>query len=330
MNFTDRERLSRIIETLRTNYRVSRLFSAYLTRCPEAISESVIKAMTEDGGITREEAIGAILSELFSLDTTKSEDRIIERRYIPDSIRLLNANKYRQNPYYKNVKIQNIRDGDWELRLESYEPYRAVVCDDMIVKDGLYEVIPLGFFTERFDFPAVLEGGNEWMTLTPVDLDTCEEAIAAARGKVVTFGLGLGYYAYMVARKPEVESITVIEKSPDVIRLFKKHIFPYFENKEKVRIINADAFEYAENIMPTEGYDYAFVDTWRDASDGAPMYQRMRALEHLSPATEFSYWIREFLVSRIRSERLAKMLDDIDRGFYPESFDAAIEYLTNI
>ena len=330
MNFQDRERLSRIIETLKTNYRVSRLFSAYLTRCPEAISESVINAMTSDGSITKEEAIGAILSELFSLDTTRSEDRIIERRYIPDSIRLLNANKYRQNPYYKNVKIENIKDGDWELRLESYEPYRAVVCDDMIVKKDLYEVIPLGFFTERFDFPAVLEGGNEWMTLTPVDLDTCEEAIAAARGKVVTFGLGLGYYAYMVARKSEVDSITVIEKSPDVIRLFKKHIFPYFENKEKLRIINADAFEYAEKQMPDEKYDYAFVDTWRDASDGAPMYEKMRALEHLSPDTEFSYWIREFIVSRIRSERFARMLDDIDRGIYPESFDAAVKHLTEI
>lgn len=330
MNFQDRERLSRLIETLRTNYRVSRLYSAYLTRCPEAISESVIRAMTEDGSITPKEAIGAILSELFSLDTTKYEDRIIERRYIPDSIRLLNANKYRQNPYYKNVRIENIKDGDWELRLESYEPYRAVVCDDMIVRDGLYEVIPLGFFTERFDFPAVLECGNEWMTLTPVDLDTCEEAIAAAHGKVVTFGLGLGYYAYMVARKEEVESITVIEKSPDVIRLFKKHIFPYFENKEKVRIINADAFEYAEKEMPAEGYDYAFVDTWRDASDGAPMYERMRALEHLSPRTEFSYWIREFIVSRIRSERFARMLEDIEEGIYPESYDAAIKHLTEI
>ena len=330
MNFQDRERLSRLIETLRTNYRVSRLYSAYLTRCPEAISESVIRAMTEDGSITPKEAIGAILSELFSLDTTKYEDRIIERRYIPDSIRLLNANKYRQNPYYKNVRIENIKDGDWELRLESYEPYRAVVCDDMIVRDGLYEVIPLGFFTERFDFPAVLECGNEWMTLTPVDLDTCEEAIAAAHGKVVTFGLGLGYYAYMVARKEEVESITVIEKSPDVIRLFKKHIFPYFENKEKVRIINADAFEYAGKEMPAEGYDYAFVDTWRDASDGAPMYERMRALEHLSPRTEFSYWIREFIVSRIRSERFARMLEDIEEGIYPESYDAAIKHLTEI
>ena len=330
MNFTDRERLSRVIETLKLNYRVSRLFSAYLTRCPETISESVIRAMTEDGSITTEEAIGAILSELFSLDTTKYEDRLIERRYIPDSIRLLNANKYRQNPYYKNVKIQNIKDGDWELRLESYEPYRAVVCDDMIVKDDLYEVIPLGFFTERFDFPAVLEAGNEWMTLTPVDLDTCEEAIRAAHGRVVTFGLGLGYYAYMVARKPEVESITVIERSPDVIRLFKKHIFPYFESKEKVRIINADAFEYAEHEMPTAGYDYAFVDTWRDASDGVPMYERMKPLEKLSPSCEFSYWIKGFIVSRIRSMRLEKMLDDIERGIYPESLEAAMQRLTDI
>ena len=58
MNFTDREKLSRIIETLRTNYRVSRLYSAYLTRCPEAISESVIKAMTEDGTLASFTALG--------------------------------------------------------------------------------------------------------------------------------------------------------------------------------------------------------------------------------------------------------------------------------
>ena len=197
------------------------------------------------------------------------------------------------------------------------------LCDD------LSEIPPLGFFTEKFDFPAVLEDGNEWMTLTPVDLDTCDEAIAAASGKVVTFGLGLGYYAYMVSEKPDVESITVIEKSPDVIRLFEKYIFPYFSHKEKVRIILADAFEYAEHEMPKEKYDFAFVDTWRDASDGAPMYEKMRALEHLSPETRFEYWIENFLISRLRYLKFCEISDAIEEKSdnAPKSYDEILRAL---
>jgi hypothetical protein len=183
-----------------------------------------------------------------------------------------------------------------------------------VTDEDFREYPPLGFFTEEFHFPAVLEGGNEWMTLTPVDLDTCDEAIEAARGKVVTFGLGLGYYAFMVSEKAEVESITVIEKSPDVIRLFERYILPYFKHPKKVKIINADAFEYAEKIMPKEGFDLAFVDTWRDAGDGAPMYGRMKKLEHLSHNTKFMYWIEGFLKSRVRAERFEEIKDAMERG----------------
>ena len=150
------------------------------------------------------------------------------------------------------------------------------------------------------------------MTLTPVDLDTSDDAIERAHGNVVTFGLGLGYYAYMVSEKPSVESITVVEKSEDVIRLFKKHILPQFPHREKVKIVHRDAFEYAAESCPICNYDVAFVDTWRDASDGAPMYRRMKALECLSPNTEFIYWIENFLISRIRAEKYARLIDLID------------------
>jgi hypothetical protein len=66
--------------------------------------------------------------------------------------------------------------------------------------------------------------------------------------------------------------------------------------------------------MPSESFDFAFVDTWRDASDGAPMYEKMKALEHLSPKTRFEYWIENFLVSRHRALRLSEMYDDIESG----------------
>ena len=177
----------------------------------------------------------------------------------------------------------------------------------------------------------MLEDGNEWMTLTPVDLDTSEEAIEGAHGKVITFGLGLGYYAYMVSEKDNVDSITVIEKSENAIRLFEKYILPYFSHPEKVRVINSDAFEYAEREMPNEEYDFAFVDTWRDASDGAPMYERMKKLEGLNPKTEFSYWIENFLISRLRAFRFEELYEAVVSGNpdAPQTYEEFTERLTD-
>ena len=331
MNFSDTQKFKRLVDAVDRNCRVTRLYADYLERYPEVITADMVNALTEDGFITKEEALVAILSEMFCLGMDRGpEDRRIIMDYLTPSVRMLDPSRYTENPYYKNVKIENVKDGAWELRREHYEPYRAVIAGDMIFSDGYAEVPPLGFFAERFDFPAVLENGNEWMTLTPVDLDTCDDAIAAASGKVVTFGLGLGYYAYMVARKPEVNSITVIEKSPDVIRLFERHILPYFEHPEKLRIICADAFEYAEHTMPSERYDFAFVDTWRDASDGAPMYEKMRALEHLSSGTRFEYWIENFLISRLRYLAFCDLYDKIEGGALdaPKSFAEVEEILS--
>ena len=328
MNLTDKERLARLTAVFDRGYRVARLYADYLERYPEAISEELVRELTSDGALSEKEALVAILTELFALDYEKAEDRIIIRDILPKSVRVLDTEKYKNNPYYKNVKIENVKEGSWELRLEAYEPYRAFIAGDMESEDFL-DTPPLGFFRERFEFPAVLEDGNEWMTLTPVDLDTSEEAIEKAHGRVITFGLGLGYYAYMTAEKPEVETVTVVEKSPSVIALFKKHILPKIPKRDKIRIIEADAFEYAEKVMPSESYDLAFVDTWRDASDGLPMYERMKPLEKLSPYTEFLYWIEGFIKSRRRSQRFEELLSAVNEGSEdaPKSYAEFLEIL---
>lgn len=332
MNLQDKEKIKRLEETVSRNYRVTRMYAEYLERYPELITGEMISALTEDGSLTREEAIVAILSQVFALDYGKSEDRFIIRNYLTPSVRLLDAERYRSNPYYKNIRITDIKDGSWELRRERYPAYRGVIAGDMTILEDFTEIPPLGFFTEDFEFPAVLEDGNEWMTLTPVDLDTCDEAIFAARGMVITFGLGLGYYAYMVSEKPEVESVTVVEKSPEVIRLFKKHILPQFGNGHKIRLVEADAFEYAERVMPGEHYDLAFVDTWRDASDGAPMYLRMKPLEKLNTGTHFMYWIENFLISRVRAMRLDEIFKKLDSKSddAPDGYRDVIRELTEI
>lgn len=330
MNYTDKEKARRINATFNRNYAITRMYAWYLDVCPELITREMVDELTREGDMTKKEAIVAILAELFGIDLDKdAENRILYREYLTPSVRIFDAKRYTENPYYKNIKIDNVKDGKWELKRECYPAYRGVIAGDMMLLDNFREVPPLGFFEEDFYFPAVLEGGNEWMTLTPVDLDTSDEAIERAHGRVVTFGLGLGYYAYMVSEKPEVESITVVERSPFVIELFKKHILPQFKNRQKVIIVNDDAFNYAEKIMPEEKFDFAFVDIWRDASDGAPIYREFKKLEHLSPTTEFAYWIENFLISRCRAERLDELIElvDNDDGRAPKSYGDFVAFL---
>ena len=72
----------------------------------------------------------------------------------------------------------------------------------------------------------------------------------------------------MAAIKPSVESVTVVERSRDVIELFKKFILPQFPRADKVKVVHADAFKYAEKTAPKEKFDYIYADTWHDPSDG--------------------------------------------------------------
>lgn len=295
------EKLRRLRTTFDRNYRITKLYADYLNLCPDILTAPMVRALTEEG-VEETYAIAALLGEIFGLDgERRPEDRRLMRDYLQPSVRILDRQKYGNDPYYRTVKIPDRKMGEWEFRNETYAPYRGIICDDMTAGDDFSEVPPLGFFPEGFSFPAVLEGGNEWMTLTPVDMDTCRNAIARAHGQVVTFGLGLGYFAFMAARKPEVTSVTVVERSPDVIRLFREVLLPQFPQGNKIRIVQDDAFRYAEDTMPGMGFDYAFADTWRDASDGLPMYLRMRRLESRNPGTVFDYWIEGFLLSRLRA-----------------------------
>ena len=330
MNYTDREKLDRLAHTFDLNYRVTGLYANYLENYPELIRPEMIDVLCNGSDISHREAAIAILTEAFGLDDAMGgDDRALIRNYIRPSVRMLDRKKYENNPYYKNIKIENVKDGAWEFKWEKYPAYRGVISDDMIINPDFSEIPPLGFFEEDFNFPAVLEDGNEWMTLTPVDLDTSDFAIERARGKVITFGLGLGYFAYMASEKEEVTNVTVIERSENVIRLFEKYILPQFRNKDKVRVICADAFKYAEFDMPQEEYDFAFVDTWRDASDGAPMYKRMKPLEAKNPKTEFTYWVENFLVSRLRALKFEELYEKVrqDTDDAPETYQDFIKEL---
>lgn len=183
-----------------------------------------------------------------------------------------------------------------ELRYDTYKPYEGFVCNDIkLLKNGR-QTPQIGFFEREFQYPAVLENDRIWMTITPNEIETIKEPIEQAFGNVLTFGLGLGYYTYMVSEKDNVDTITVVETNEDVIGLFQTHILPQFKHAHKVTIVKSDAFEYAEQHLSAGKFDVVFTDLWHDVSDGIDLYLKMKRYEPLSPRTKFSYWIEKSIL----------------------------------
>lgn len=71
------------------------------------------------------------------------------------------------------------------------------------------------------------------MSVTPNEIETMRAPIARAHGRVLTFGLGIGYFAFMAASKADVESVTVVEREAAVIRLFTRLLLPQFPCAQK-------------------------------------------------------------------------------------------------
>ena len=311
MSAADRAKVEELIRIRQRNNDYAWMLCDYLDQNPCLITKELMDE-SNPGGLLPDEAIyTALLTGFCGLNPEENpDDRILLNDYFRQSVVKLDAKTYAEDPYYKNIRIPNARFGRWELKYEHYKAYEAFVCDEMILKPDFREIQRIGFFDSDFSYPAVMEDGHEWMAIKPNETATITFAVNAAHGRVATFGLGMGYYPYLAHLKPDVESITIIERSADVIELFKTHILPQFDHPEKVRIVQADAFEYAAKQMPAERFDYAFADTWRDVSDGLPMYLRMKKLERLNPATEFSYWVEESLLSGYRWQMFDTVIDN--------------------
>ena len=303
-----------------------RICSAYLNECENLVTGEIMSEITLGDKRLDEGAFATFLSSAFIEDDALAAE--MHREYFSPSIKKINADKYTSNPYFKNIPISDKKEGVWTLSHQKYAPYEGFVRDDFIIDSDMREICAIGFFDTEFSYPTVFENGVEWMAIKPNEIETMRAPIEMAHGKVVTFGLGLGYFTYMASIKEEVESVTVIERSKDVISLFNKHILSHFSNPEKIKIVEADAFEYAREQMPNEKFDYAFVDLWRDTSDGVDMYIKMKKLEVKSPETRFEYWIEKSILVMIRKRIFAAIMQGVESGKSTLTYDEIIEKLS--
>lgn len=277
-------------ETRKYNSKIVQLMSVFLNVAPDFADIESVFEIANASGVSLENAYAELVAAAFGMDTLGS-DKDFFRNYFLPAFHEMSTEDFINDPYYKNISIPDAELGKWQFKTMKLKPGEAFVCNDFSVADDGRMIPQIGFFTESFEYPAVLENGREWMTLMPNETVTTKPAVTNAFGKVLTYGMGLGYFAFSASNKECVESVTVVDSSEEVLELFNRHILPQFPNKEKIRTVKADAFAYAEHEMPSENYDYVFADIWHDVSDGRDIYLKMKEYEKSCPDTVFDYWL---------------------------------------
>ncbi len=115
---------------------------------------------------------------------------------------------------------------------------------------ALFDGIPVGKYVK------LIYDGSILMSDTPMEKRTNANFARNAYGDVLIGGLGIGMIILAIQDNPLVRSITVIEKSQDVIDLIAKQL----DLNKKVSIICDDVFSW----NPPNGirYDCIYMDIW--------------------------------------------------------------------
>ena len=137
------------------------------------------------------------------------------------------------------------------------------------------------------------------MSLNPYEIRTMEVPLQLVKGKVITLGLGLGYFAYMAHLKEEVKEVHIVEMDLELIKIFNEYLLPLFPYKEKIHIHKADAFYFIKDIKDRD-YDFIFSDLWHDVSDGLPMYLKLKSQFKDFTYTHCLYWIEDAILTYLK------------------------------
>lgn len=132
------------------------------------------------------------------------------------------------------------------------------------------------YFSEDVLIPVLEDAEETWMSLTPMELTTCLPGVQAAHGHVLIGGMGLGWMAQMIAAKPDVASVTVVEIDPAVAELFGAALWQRHFDKVMGVYVD-DLWRFLEQARGEElpagvnalDYDSFIFDIWPDWGSAA-------------------------------------------------------------
>lgn len=141
------------------------------------------------------------------------------------------------------------------------------------------------------------DGRGSWMSIVPMEVESQEIGIAAARGHTVVLGLGMGWCAANVALNPAVGRVTVVERDPQVIALIEAlGIFSQLpaEAREKIRVVQADALEWRSDSP----VDSVQADIWAKFLE-PQKWDDVHRMQANIGAESFYFWGQEMELWRL-------------------------------
>ena len=223
---------------------------------------------------------------------------------------LIGIDEYNNSLYLKALHNITFSSNNWRLESKILKACSLFPHDEEYHMGGNALVkMNLGFFDQDFVYPTLTLYDNEWMSLNPFEIKTMEIPIQLARGKVLTLGLGLGYFAYMAHLKEEVKEVHIVEMDLDLIKAFTEYLLPLFPHPEKIHIHKADAFYFVDNLKDRD-YDYIFSDLWHNVDDGLVSYLKLRKRFNAFKYTRCTYWIEGSIITYLRTLVIGVMKDE--------------------
>lgn len=149
---------------------------------------------------------------------------------------------------------------------------------------------PAGWMLQRR--PKVGSTGlwNTWMSLTMMEQESHMPHIAAARGHVVVAGLGMGMYLFNILRKPEVVTVTVVERDPDILRILRQATdTESWVGYNKLTIVEADALSFVPPVSP----DFLYADIWPFMGDSNALPDTVKMQQNMK-AKHVGFWTQEY------------------------------------
>lgn len=158
---------------------------------------------------------------------------------------------------------------------------------------------------EAGEYTRLMFGKQVIMSDTSNEIRDHFKPIIKAKGKCLVAGLGIGVVLQALLRKKEVEFVTVVEKSQDVIDLVEPHYRELF-GWDKFEIICADIFYW----KPPKGvkYEMAWYDIWFNiCSDNLPEMHKLHRKFGNKTSWQGS-WCRGILERKRRIEKREEKL----------------------
>ena len=160
------------------------------------------------------------------------------------------------------------------------------------------------------DIIVLMRDGENWMSITPLEMESQQIGIEAATGHVVIMGLGMGWAAAACAMKLEVRAVTVVERDADVIAMHRElGLFARLPDGAggKVRIVEGDALAWRAE----ESVDLLMPDIWLPLiSDGR--IEEVRRMHANVGARQVYFWGQELEIARHAIVAGRTKLDEAD------------------